>query len=199
MRAVVGLGNPGPRYADTRHNVGFRVVEALARRWGGPEFDRRRYLLLAEARRAGDRILLVKPRTYMNRSGEAVARLRDAYTLSPRDLVVAHDDMDLVPTSVRVKEGGGSGGHRGLESVIAALGSGDFFRVRVGIGRPPPAVDPVEYVLQPFSPAEAADMRLAAERAAQAVEALLEEGPQKAMSLFNVRPARRIDEGEKGP
>jgi PTH1 family peptidyl-tRNA hydrolase len=197
VRAVFGLGNPGARYAATRHNVGFRVVEELAARWGGGQaFRRKPQAWVAEVRWAGDAVLLVKPRTYMNRSGEAVARLRAAVGFSARDLVVVHDDLDLVTASVRVKEGGGSGGHRGVESVIAALGSGDFLRVRVGIGRPPPGLDPVLYLLQPFTEAEEECIRPAIRRAAEAVAVSLESGPQKAMSLFNVR--RRVERTREG-
>lgn len=187
MRVVVGLGNPGPGYEKTRHNVGFWVVERLAKRWGSQISRRAHRSLVGEAFLGGETVLLVKPQTFMNRSGEAVVRLRDFYHLPPSGFIVVHDDMDLAIGRIRVRENGGPGGHWGVESVIAALGARDFPRIKVGIGRPPAGEDPVDFVLHPFTPVEEESIFLAVERAVEAVEVLLKEGLQKAMSLFNVR------------
>jgi PTH1 family peptidyl-tRNA hydrolase len=136
-------------------------------------------------------ILLVQPGTFMNHSGEAVAWLRDFYHLPSSDFVVVHDDMDLAIGRIRGRENGGAGGHRGIESIIVSLGTKDFFRVKIGIGRPPAGQDPVDFVLQPFTPAEEESIFPAVEWAVEAVEVLLAEGPQKAMSMFNIRSPER--------
>jgi PTH1 family peptidyl-tRNA hydrolase len=184
MRIVVGLGNPGRQYSTTRHNVGFMVVEELAKRWrlslepGGQSARLTRGVI------AGEQILLMEPQLYMNRSGVALAAI--APLLDPSDLVVIHDDLDLPCGSVRVKRGGGTAGHRGLDSIADLYGS-DFIRVRVGIGRPARGEDVVDYVLSAF-PTEHHDALAATiERAADAVECVLREGEEKAMSCFNVR------------
>ncbi len=198
MRVVIGLGNPGPEYDKTRHNVGFRVVERLAKRWKSRISRRAHRSLIGEGCWGRETVFLVQPQTHMNRSGEAVVRLRDFYHLAPSDFIVVHDDMDLTVGRIRVKENGGAGGHRGVESIIAGLGAEDFFRIRVGIGRPPAEEDPVDFVLRPFTLAEEESIFLAVERAVEAVEVLLAEGLQKAMNMFNARSLGRTQEKEKG-
>ncbi|MBI3801154.1 MAG: aminoacyl-tRNA hydrolase [Deltaproteobacteria bacterium] len=186
MRVIVGLGNPGPEYRRTRHNVGFRVTDFLADRWG-TRMARHAFLsVIGEAFWRGEKILLVQPQTYMNRSGEAAVRLRDFYRLAPSDFVVVHDDLDLPLGRLRIKSGGGgAGGNRGVASLIASLGSKDFPRVKLGVGRPPSGHDPADFLLQPFTLLEEAFIRPAVARAAEAIEVLLIDGVERAMSCFN--------------
>jgi len=198
VRVVIGLGNPGPKYEKTRHNVGFRVVERLAKRWKSQISRRAHRSLIGEGCWERETIFLVQPQTYMNRSGAAVVRLRDFYHLSSPDFIVVHDDLDLAVGRIRVKENGGAGGHRGIESIIVGLDAEDFFRIRVGIGRPPAGEDPVDFVLHPFTLAEEESIFPAVERAVEAVEVLLAEGLQKAMNMFNARSLGRTQEKEKG-
>lgn len=185
MRVIIGLGNPGAEYRRTRHNVGFWVVDRLAERWG-VSLSRNAFLSsIGETFQQEEKVMLVQPQTYMNRSGEAAARMRDFYHLAATDFVVTHDDLDLPLGRIRVKRGGSGGGNRGVASVIAGLGSKDFSRVKVGIGRPSEGMDPVNFVLQPFTPLEEAFILPAVERAAEAIEILLVDGLEKAMALFN--------------
>lgn len=183
---VVGLGNPGPDYAATRHNVGFRVVELLAARAGGGRFSRHRSNAdVLEGRLAGRRVVLAKPRTYMNVSGGPVAGLAQYFSLPATDVVVVHDELDLDFGVVRLKRGGGEGGHNGLRSVTRSLGSKEYLRVRFGIGRPPGRQDPADFVLRRFSGAEQKDLELAVDLAADATEALLAEGLEAAQNRFH--------------
>ena len=185
MRVVVGLGNPGGEYATTRHNLGFRVVQELARRWRLTFEPFGSSARVAHGVIAGEHTMLVEPQLYMNRSGAALAEV--APLIVPSDLVVIHDDLDLAFGSVRVKRGGGTAGHRGLDSIASHFGY-DFTRVRVGIGRPAQGEEDVAgYVLSAY-PAEQRDAVAAAvERAADAVECVLRDGEEKAMNCFNVR------------
>ena len=153
MRLLVGLGNPGQRYADNRHNIGFMIADAIARRHGFAPWRRRFHGLTAEGQIAGERILLLKPETYMNDSGRAVAEAAQFYKLEPANIVVFHDEIDLPPGKVRVKAGGGTAGHNGLRSVAGHIG-GDFHRVRIGIGHPGTRELVEYYVLQDFAKAE---------------------------------------------
>jgi PTH1 family peptidyl-tRNA hydrolase len=186
---VVGLGNPGPSYAATRHNVGRIVVELLAARVGGSfKAHRRGRADLVEARLGdapGTRAVLARSRSYMNESGGPVASVRDFFAVDIDHLVVVHDELDLPYGTLRVKRGGGDNGHNGLRSVRAALGTGDFLRVRFGIGRPPGRMDPAVFVLKPFSASERADLPVLVERAADAVEALVVDGLAYAQNLYN--------------
>jgi len=189
MYLVVGLGNPGGRYQRNRHNVGFMVVERLAERHGARlRRSWRVHAELAEIRLGGERVWLCRPRTYMNRSGLAVAALMRRTGARVGDLVVVLDDVDLPPGRIRVRRRGGAGGHRGLVSVIEALGSEEFTRVRVGIGRPPPGGDLVDYVLSDFGPEERPVMKAAVERAAEAVETIVRDGVEAAMNRYNAEP-----------
>ncbi len=183
---IVGLGNPGPEYAGTRHNAGFALVEALARRWHAPwrasgRFDAR----LARAQWQGHRLLLCQPQTFMNLSGRAVGPLVQFYRLPLERLLVAVDDADLPLGQLRLRPGGSSGGHHGIESIEAALGSREFARLRIGIGRTPGTRQITDYVLSRFSPSEAAHLEKVLTRAAEQVECWMAEGIQKAMSRYN--------------
>lgn len=183
---VVGLGNPGPEYAETRHNVGFRVVELLAARAGGGRFSRHRSNAdVLEGRLAGRRVVLAKPRTYMNVSGGPVAGLAQYFSVPVTDVVVVHDELDLDFGVVRLKRGGGEGGHNGLRSVSRSLGSKEYLRVRFGIGRPPGRQDPADFVLKRFSGAEQKELDLAVDLAADAAEALLADGLEAAQNRFH--------------
>ncbi len=153
MRLLVGLGNPGQRYAGNRHNVGFMIADAIARRHGFSPWRRRFHGLVAEGDLAGERVLLLKPETYMNNSGRAVAEAAHFYKIEPVDLVVFHDEIDLPPGRVRVKAGGGTAGHNGIRSIAGHIGTA-FRRVRVGVGHPGVRELVEYYVLQDFAKAE---------------------------------------------
>ena len=182
---IVGLGNPGPEYAGNRHNVGFRVADLLAERAGaGFKRDRSR-AQVATGRLAGLPIVLAKPMTFMNASGRPVAALRGFYKVQPDRLLVIHDELDIPFGSVRLKFGGGDNGHNGLRSVTAALGSRDYYRIRIGIGRPPGRMDPADFVLRDFSAAERREVPLVLERAADAALALLGSGLAAAQNEFH--------------
>lgn len=186
MLLVVGLGNPGPEYASTRHNAGFMVVDRLARVLG-LSWRRAPYPgLEARGGAAGERLVLLKPMTFMNLSGGAVAAAARRHGAGPAEICVVYDDLDLPPGALRIRGGGGgAGGHRGVLSIIEALGSRDFLRVRVGIGRPLPGQDAARHVLSPFAEREWEAVAPALERAAEAVLAVLREGPERAMNRFN--------------
>jgi PTH1 family peptidyl-tRNA hydrolase len=185
---VVGLGNPGPRYAATRHNAGFLVVDLLAERLGArfksPGAVRGRADVV-EGRIGGVPVVLVKPRSYMNESGGPVVAASRFYKVPVERLVVVHDELDLPFGALRLKRGGGDGGHNGLRSTSAALGSKEYLRVRFGIGRPPGRQDPADFVLREFSAAERRDLGYHVDRAADAVEVLLEQGLDAAQNLYN--------------
>jgi len=184
---VVGLGNPDREYAGTRHNAGFLVVDLLARRWNARDWLSRFHgkFTQAEPSGAGGTVLLLEPQTYMNLSGKSVQGAMAFYRVAPARTLVIHDDMDLEFGTLRLKVGGGSAGHRGLESISAAVGP-DYLRLRFGIGRPERA-DAVDHVLSRFSSAERAEMELHLEKAADMVEAALREGPQAAMNAHHKR------------
>ena len=186
VRVIIGLGNPGPEYRKTRHNVGFWVVDVLAQRWG-IRLSRRAFLsLTGDGQLKGEKALLVQPETYMNRSGETAIKIRNFYRLELSDFVVVHDDLDLPLGRVRVKRGGGgAGGNRGVASLIAAFGSKEFVRIKVGIGRPPGRQDPADFVLQPFTPQEEASILPAVDNAASAVEMWISDGIEKTMAAVN--------------
>ena len=187
MKLVVGLGNPGTEYARTRHNVGFLVAEALAAGWRAAFTVRKFGSEIAEASAGGDKVWVMKPQTYMNHSGEAVGAALRFWKLGLADVVVIHDDLELDPFRVQLKVGGGDGGHNGVKSLNAHLGSRDYARVRVGVGRPPPRLDPADYVLGKFSRAEEAELEECVERAAEATQLAVELGAKKAMNQVNRR------------
>lgn len=202
MKLVVGLGNPGPEYADTRHNAGFRIVERLAQRHG---------IVLRRERRLGARlgagsvrgvgVTLLEPQGFMNCSGGAVAAALAELALADpgADLLIVYDDLDLPFGRLRIRPGGGAGGHRGLADVQDRLGRSDFPRLRFGIGRPPPGVDPVDHVLAPFAVEEAAQLPALVDAAADAIEAILSEGVEAAIGRFNPDGGQSPREGKKAP
>ncbi len=186
---VVGLGNPGAEYAGTRHNVGHLVVDELATRAGGAwKAHRSGRALAVEGRLGGspgERVVLAKSRSYMNESGGPVAALLSFYKAGPDRLIVVHDELDLPYGDLRVKFGGGDNGHNGLKSLRRSLGTGDFYRVRLGIGRPPGRQDPAAWVLKPFSAAERRDVAVHVQRGADAVESLATVGLAITQGRFN--------------
>ena len=183
---VVGLGNPGPEYATTRHNIGYLVVEELAERLRGRfATHKRSRALVAEERLHGHRAILAKPLTYMNESGGPVKGLLDFYKVPAEHLVVVHDELDLPFSSLRLKLGSGDNGHNGLRSIRRSTGTGDFYRVRVGIGRPPGRQDPADFVLKPWAAVERKELPLQISDAADAVELLVAEGLERAQTRFN--------------
>jgi PTH1 family peptidyl-tRNA hydrolase len=181
---VVGLGNPGPRYAGTRHNAGALVVDVLAARVGGRLKAHKSRSDVLEGRLAGRSAVLARPRSFMNESGGPVAGLVRFYKIPLDRLVVVHDELDLPFGALRLKHGGGDGGHNGLRSISGTLGR-DYLRVRVGIGRPPGRQDPADYVLRDFSAAERKELDFHLDRAADAVEALISDGLEAAQNRFN--------------
>jgi len=183
---VAGLGNPGAEYDGTRHNVGFVVADVLAARAGGRfSAHRKSGADVCEARLAGRRAVLAKPRGYMNLSGGPVANAARFFSVAPTDVVVVHDDLDLEFGVVRLKRGGGEGGHNGLRSISKSLATKDYLRVRFGIGRPPGRQDPADYVLKRWSPAEHRELDVSVELAADAVEAVLADGLEPAQNRFH--------------
>jgi len=190
MKLIVGLGNPGARYRLTRHNLGFMVVDELAERWRIGVGGRRHEAELGTGTIGSTRVVLAKPQTFMNASGESVAKLRRLYRLEPSEILAVYDDLDLPVAKVRLRGDGGAGGHNGVASLIAVLGRG-FPRLRVGIGRPPGGSDPVGYVLEPFDQAETATIRDAIVRAADGVESWVTNGLAPTMNELNRRDAVR--------
>ena len=185
-KLIAGLGNPGSKYQGTRHNAGFMVLDRLAEIIR-VSVDRTKFSgLCGEGNWLGVRLVLLKPQTFMNLSGRAVTEAAHFYKIPPADIIVVHDDLDLPFGQLRLKEGGGHGGHNGLRSIIAELGSADFLRVRIGIGRPDKG-SAEKYVLTPFTPEEAGFVRHVADGACEAFEMLLREGLPKAMSIFHAR------------
>jgi len=180
---VVGLGNPGPQYAKTRHNVGFMVADLLAGRMGAAfKVHKKSGAEIVTGRIAHKPVLLAKPRTYMNESGRQVGPLAKFYSVSPADVIVIHDELDIDFGQIRLKLGGGEGGHNGLRSVANALGTKDFQRVRIGIGRPPGRKDPAAFVLENFSAAQRPEVPTLCEMAADATELLIESGLEPAQN-----------------
>jgi PTH1 family peptidyl-tRNA hydrolase len=185
MKIIVGLGNPGRAYERTRHNAGFMAIDELAGILHVDSTQEKHHALIVKTMIGSEESVLVKPQTYMNDSGRAVAAiLRDAYrTVS--DLIVLHDDLDIPLGSVRVKVGGGHGGHNGLRSIIEYLGSPDFIRVRIGINRPALNMDAADYVLSPFLAEERPSASEAVQKAAEAVRLIVVEGPARATAVVN--------------
>ena len=182
---IVGLGNPGPQYARTRHNVGWLVVEKLADAYG-LGFDRLQFKArVAQGTAHGQRLILAKPLTYMNLSGEAVGPLLRFYKVNMDHLLLIYDEMDIPFGTLRIRPSGGAGGHGGMKSVIATLGTENFARVRVGVGRPPPGWDPPDFLLSAWTKDEETHVPALVERAAQAAHTWLTEGLLTAMNRFN--------------
>lgn len=191
---IVGLGNPGPRYADTRHNIGWRVLDLLAGQIGVPVNERRPKAVLGAGYFAGRRVVLAKPRTFMNNSGEAVEYLLARFGGGPSNLLIIYDEMALLPGRIRLRAAGSDAGHNGVRSIIQSVGGTGFPRLRIGIGAPPPGIVAREYVLGKFTDDEAESVAGAVERAAAAILCVLEENIDAAMNRFNQDPARQQEE-----
>ncbi|RLB53845.1 MAG: aminoacyl-tRNA hydrolase [Deltaproteobacteria bacterium] len=187
---IAGLGNPGRRYSGTRHNAGFAVVERLAAAEGW-NFGRRRFSsLVAEGRYGRHHLLLLQPQTFMNLSGQAVAAAVRFYRLPLKQLAVVHDDVDLEVGRLQLRRGGGTGGHRGLDSIVQSLGGAGFVRLRVGAGRPEPGVDTADHVLAPLAPPQQQLWQDALARAVPALKCWLDEGLEMAMNRYNPWPVK---------
>jgi PTH1 family peptidyl-tRNA hydrolase len=183
---VVGLGNPGPEYERTRHNVGFLVADVLAERVGGRfAVHKKSGADLLQARLDGRQILIAKPRTYMNLSGRPVAALAKFFSVPVDQVIVVHDELDLPFGTLKLKQGGGEGGHNGLRSISQALTTKEYLRTRIGIGRPPGRQDPADYVLKPFAAPERKEVPVIVEQAADAVELLLKVGLEAAQNSLH--------------
>jgi PTH1 family peptidyl-tRNA hydrolase len=185
VKLIVGLGNPGKRYERTRHNLGFLVVDRLTQQHRVEMRKRLCGALVGEWLNDGERIVLAKPQTFMNRSGLSVKGLLHEYCGTAEDLLVVYDDLDLPLGRIRIRAKGSAAGHRGILSILDNLDGAPFSRVRVGIGRPPEGVDPADYVLSPFDSEQAAELDKVVGRAAEAVDCFLRDGPQRAMELYN--------------
>jgi peptidyl-tRNA hydrolase, PTH1 family len=186
---VVGLGNPGAEYAGNRHNLGAMVVDLLAaQREEKFKPGARKRADISETRIADQRVVLAKPRSYMNESGGPVSAVLGFYKVDPSQLIVIHDELDIPFDTIRLKIGGGAGGHNGIRSIDTSLGTRDYTRVRVGIGRPPGRMDPAAYVLRDFGAAERKELPLVIERAADAVVTLVEKGLEAAQNVFHTAP-----------
>ncbi len=182
---VAGLGNPGPAYAGHRHNAGFMVLDLLAERMGGAFKSHRSRNDVVEGRLNGRRVVLAKPRCYMNESGGPVKALRDFYKVPADRIVVVHDELDIPYGAIRLKKGGGDNGHNGLRSITKSLSDKEYLRLRFGVGRPPGRMDAAAFVLKDFSAAERRELPLFVDRAADAVEALVETGLSATQNTFH--------------
>jgi PTH1 family peptidyl-tRNA hydrolase len=182
VKVIVGLGNPGRQYAHTRHNVGFDVLDIIAKRRKTHNLSRQFRGLVGKFDHFGEEILLVKPQTYMNESGQTVGQIARKYNLQPEDIIVIYDDMDLPPGKLRIRARGSSGGHKGMKSIIQHIHSEDFPRIRIGIGHGGEAID---HVLTRFNRKERESMDVTLEQAADAIDMILEDGLDAAMNVFN--------------
>ncbi len=185
MRVIVGLGNPGPRYRDTRHNVGFKCIDLMSREWDIRLSERRAKAVLGRGRHLDQDIVLAKPRTFMNRSGEGIDYLVARFGVKPVDLLVIYDEMALPVGKLRLRPRGSDAGHNGVRSIIAALGTVDFPRIRIGIGRPGQDGNQVAHVIGGFSSEETAVMAEVVQQVVSAADCLLTDGIDRAMSQFN--------------
>ncbi|MEE2903645.1 MAG: aminoacyl-tRNA hydrolase [Myxococcota bacterium] len=190
MKLIVGLGNPGGEYDETRHNVGFQVIDELKRQFSHAVFDKKFKGLVTRARIGGEDAILLKPMTYMNLSGESVGPAAGFYKIPPEDIIVVHDELDIEPGRIKLKKGGGHGGHNGLKSLVKHLPNANFTRVRLGIGRPPPRWETANYVLGKFTKQEQPIIEEVIRSATKAVEVILEEGLPSAMKEYNRNPAK---------
>ena len=191
MKIIAGLGNPGSEYAKTRHNVGFMFVDALAGKLGITEWKDKFEAKIGEARIGLEKVLLVKPQTYMNESGRSLGPLMNFYKLEPEDLIVVHDDMDIPAGTIRIRKKGSAGGHNGIKSILAHIGDEHFSRVRIGIGRPLPGWTVVNHVLAPFPEEDAKQVAGAIEYLIPAVECIVNEDADKAMNQYNPKKAKK--------
>jgi peptidyl-tRNA hydrolase, PTH1 family len=188
VKLIVGLGNPGPAYETTRHNAGFLVCDILGEKFG-LEFSKKKFkAVYASGRFGGDSVVLLKPQTFMNLSGQAVAAAANFFQVPPGDMIVIHDDVDLPPGRIKLKLGGGSGGHKGIDSIVGEFGESDFYRLRVGVGRPEnPFVDTADFVLEKMGKTEWGEFKKTSEAAADAAICLLREGLTAAQNKFHAK------------
>jgi peptidyl-tRNA hydrolase, PTH1 family len=193
---LVGLGNPGAKYAGTRHNVGFHVIDRLASRAGAAGAREKSGAVVAEGRLGSERILLCKPMEFMNVSGQSLVRVARFWKIDAAQTVVVHDELDVPFGRLKLAGGGGHGGHNGLRSIIAEWGTADFSRVRFGISRPAPGRDAADYVLQDFSAIERQALPELQDRAADAVEAIVASGLTTAMNKFNGKAGSGSESGK---
>lgn len=191
MKMIVGLGNPGNEYADTRHNVGWMLLDALAGHLGITEWRSREKGMVAEGRIGSEKVLLVKPLTYMNNSGECVGPLMRWYKLVPEDVMVAHDDMDIPIGTIRIRKKGSAGGHNGIKSLLQHIGAEEFGRIRIGIGRPPAGWTVINHVLAKFTAEERAEIGHAIDYLIPAVECMVLDGADMAMNKFNPKKPKK--------
>lgn len=200
MKMIAGLGNPGAEYAQTKHNVGFMLVDALADRLKAPAWKEDFFSAVTEVRIGGEKVFLVKPLTYMNNSGEAVGPMLSYYKMTADDLTVVHDDMDIPAGTVRIRKKGSSGGHNGIKSIIAHVGGENFARVRIGVGRPPAGWTVINHVLAPFLAEDAPKIREAISYLLPAVECIVTDGVELAMNRYNPhkKKARKQEESHEG-
>ena len=196
VHLIVGLGNPGPQYVYTRHNLGFMVVSALAEQWGISLSDRKFPANWGQGRVGGEQVILAQPLTYMNLSGQAVSQMMAYFRLTPDNLVVIHDDLDVPQERLKLTRGGGPGGHRGIMSIMGALNTPDFLRVKLGVGRPPAGLPAEAFVLRQFAPEDLEGAAALVDRAVQAVAVLVTEGLAAAQNRFHGVPE---EEGIGGP
>lgn len=182
---IVGLGNPGNDYEKNRHNVGFMAIDKIANKFNIEGKKVKSKAIVLEGKRESKKIILVKPQTFMNLSGTAVASLMHFYKINPENLIVIHDDLDIPSLSIRIRPGGGAGGQKGVSSIIQHLGTQNFNRVRIGIGRPPGRMDAAAYVLQNFPKKEEEELAILLDTVANAVECMLDSGIEIAMNKFN--------------
>ena len=182
---IVGLGNPGPTYVGNRHNVGAMVLDVLGARVGSSFRSHRARAAVIEGRLGGARVVLAKPSSFMNESGGPVAGLSQFFKVDVGQVIAVHDDLDIPFGELRLKQGGGAGGHNGLRSITRSLGSNDYLRVRVGVGRPPGRMDAADYVLRDFSPAERRDLGVGLEEAADATDLLISKGLERAQLVVH--------------
>jgi PTH1 family peptidyl-tRNA hydrolase len=185
VKLVVGLGNPGKEYTYSRHNIGFLVVNQLARSHDIPLTKRRFKSRWETGKISRHKVILAKPHTYMNLSGEAVNAITRFYKIAPKDIIVIHDDIDIEFGHLKIKTKGGSGGHRGIDSIITHLKEDKFVRVRVGVGRPPSDRDPSDFVLTQFNEKEKKDLKGEITQAQKCTETILKQGPEAAMNIFH--------------
>ncbi|WP_026693218.1 aminoacyl-tRNA hydrolase [Peribacillus kribbensis] len=185
MKVIIGLGNPGKQFDQTRHNIGFEVVDELSSKWGIPLDQAKHKGLFGMGTVNGEKVLLLKPMTYMNLSGESISAVLNFYKLAPKDIVVIYDDLDLPSGKIRLRQKGSAGGHNGIKSTIAHLGTQEFNRIRIGVGRPSEKNSVSNFVLGKFSPEERAEMSKVVERSAEACENWLSNDFLQVMNQFN--------------
>lgn len=185
MKIIAGLGNPGAKYAGTRHNVGFSVIDELAERHKIGMSAGKHKAIMGKGIIDGEKVILAMPQTYMNLSGESVRALMDFYKCTPEDLIVVYDDIDLDVGKLRIREKGSAGGHNGMKNIILHTGSQEFVRIRVGVGKKPDRMDLADYVLSRFDKDELPFMRESCTKACEAVETILSDGAVAAMNRFN--------------